>query len=304
MAAPHRTNTAATARTKNTANALGLADLLNNRKHPTVLLGDIRAHVVEQALKPDPGRNPHVLHPSDICRSTWCPRANIERLRGRVSTPERPSFTRESVFQYGTDRHTRWQDWMAQMRLLEGTWNCRSTGQQFYANAPLTCGICGERDFAYAELVLRSHDLLIEGRTDGYVPERGCLVEIKTVGEGTIRHADPALLERYTLETPRGDTVDLKGLWDAIHKPFLSHLRQGQIYLHLARGMGLPVERMVYIYDSKLTQDAKEFAVSYDKGLISPILAAARKVKLAMDGAGEDPECRFPGECRDCDALT
>jgi len=300
MATPHRTNTAKAAPT---GGARGLAELLANRKIPTVLLADIRAHVLDAARKPDPERNPHALHPSDICRTGWCPRANLERLRGSVSTRERQTFSREAVFTYGHDAHARWQRWMTQMSLLEGYWRCLACESRFYARAPKWCD-CGSALLVYDELPLQDPDLMIEGRTDGYVPERHCLVEIKTVGEGTVRYADPALLERHTYDTPRGTVLDLKGLWDAIHKPFVAHLRQGQIYLYLARTMGIPVDRMVYLYDSKLSQDAKEFSVKYDKSLIKPILTGAAQIKLALDGVGPDPACRFPGACRDCEALT
>lgn len=301
MATPDRTNTAKAA--QKTGNALGLAELLANRKAPTILLADIRAHVLDKARKPDPDRNPDALHPSDICRTEWCPLANLERLRGGVSTPERTTFSREAVFSYGHDAHARWQRWMTEMGLLEGYWRCLACKSRFYARAPKWCD-CGSSMLVYDELPLHDPDLLIEGRTDGYIPTRRCLVEIKTVGEGTIRFAEPLLIERNTFEAPRGPVLDLKGLWDSIHRPFTSHLRQGQLYLYLARTMGLPVDRMVYIYDSKLSQDAKEFSVKYDKSLIRSILAAAQQVKLALDGVGPDPSCRFPGHCHDCAALA
>lgn len=214
------------------------------------------------------------------------------------------TFGRENVFAFGKDAHTRWQGWMAQMGLLEGDWYCPSYQTTFYAQSPRTCGLCGRGDHIYDELSLTDSDLMIEGRTDGYIPSRGCLVEIKTVGEGTIRHADPALIERHRHETSRGTITDLKGLWDSIHKPFVSHLRQGQIYLYLARKMGLPVERIVFLYESKLTQDAKEFVVSYDEEMIAQTLRMARMVKLAYDGVASDPSCRQPGACKDCAALT
>lgn len=300
MAAPHRTNTAKAAQ-KNT-NALGLAELLANRKAPTVLLADIRAHVMERAAVPDPDRRTDRLHPSDICRSNWCPRANFHRLGGSVA-PEHVTFAREAVFEYGHDAHNRWQRWMTQMRLLEGNWYCACCRSVFHAHGPAFCSDCGSPEIRYDEQPLYAPDLLLEGRTDGYIPTRNCLVEIKTVGEGTIRHADPALLQRHRIETPRGVTVDLKGLWDDIHRPFTTHLRQGQLYLHMAHQMGLTAERMVYIYESKLTQDAKEFTVGYDKSLIAGILDAAHAVRQAYDGIIGAPPCRFPDGCDDCDAL-
>lgn len=300
MAAPHRTNTAKAAAKKSTG-ALGLADLLANRKAPSLLLADIRAHVVDTARTGNEDRSA-ALHPSDISRRDWCPRANLARLRGGVA-PQRTTFTREVVFAHGHQAHERWQRWMAQMALLEGRWICQYCGARFYANAPKWCD-CGSEDLKYDELVLEDPDRMIEGRTDGYIPSRNALVEIKTVGEGTIRFADPKLLERHQFETPGGIVTDLKGAWNDIHRPFTSHLRQGQLYLYLARRKGLKADRMVYIYESKLTQDAKEFVVSFDQSLIEPILVSAREVALAYHGLFPDPACRFPGACKDCEALA
>ena len=299
MAAPHRTNTAKTP--EKVRPSFGLTELLANRKAPSLLLADIRGHVLEQARVSD--RDAHVLHPSDICRTDWCPHAAVEKLRGRAVTPQRTSFRREAVFAYGHDAHARWQRWLAEMHLLEGTWLCQSRRERFYARAPHACAVCGGQDHLYEELALTDPELLIAGRTDGYIPDRAALVEVKTIGEGTIRHADPALLARHRVETPRGVITDFAGLWGAIHRPFTAHLKQGLLYVHLARVMGLPVERIGFIYDSKMTQDAKEFTVSYDKALIRPVLDAARAVKLAMDGDGPDPPCKAPGACKDCEAL-
>lgn len=205
------------------------------------------------------------------------------------------------MFQYGHDAHARWQRWLAETRLLEGSWTCDRCGFQYYAHSrALSCPACRSNRATYRELRLGSDDLLIEGYTDGYVPDRKALIEIKTIGEGTVRMYDPALLARHRLETSRGEITDVNGLWNDIHRPFTPHLKQGQIYLHLARAMGLDVERIAFFYDSKLNQDSKEFAVSYDVALIQPILDGAAAVKAYIVDGGPLPKCRAPYQCKQC----
>lgn len=301
VAPTHRTDTSkAQAPAPQSRAARGLKDLLDNRKRPSLLLADIRAHVAAEALRPDPARRADVLHPSEVCKPEWCPRAAARQLRGVApKEPETHGFQLEAIFQYGHDAHARWQRWMAEMRLLEGTWHCLNCRNDFYARGALVCD-CGCDALVYQELRLHSAPLLMEGYTDGYVPDRQALVEIKTVGEGTVRMYDPVLHARHRLATERGEITDVKGLWDAIHRPLLPHLRQGQVYLHLARGMGLDAQRIVFLYDSKLTQAAKEFAVSYDASLIQPILEGAAAVKAHVQDGGPEPACRFPGACKQC----
>lgn len=304
MAPPDRTNTANAPQARKSAAARGLAEILDNRKAPGLLLPDIRAHVVEQANRPRHDRDTDVLHPSEICKPKWCPRAAAYALRHRIAPVEHIHFQLASIFQYGHDAHARWQRWAAQLGMLEGDWHCRSRDRTFYAYAPTICAVCGGGDYEYDELRLHSEQLLMKGRTDGYVPEHKTLIEIKTIGEGTVRLADPLLLAAHTLQTERGAVVDLKGLWNAIHRPFTSHLKQGLIYLHLAREMGLDVEKISFIYDSKLTQGAKEFVVSYDYSIIAAVLEGAAAVKRALDTPDQLPACRFPGSCAQCQALA
>lgn len=208
-----------------------------------------------------------------------------------MTKQETPSFQLEAIFEYGKDAHARWQRWLAEMRRLEGIWKCLGCGNRFYAYAPACCALCECPFLRYDELPLHDYSLMIAGRTDGFVPDREALIEVKTIGEGTVRRDNPKLLAAHTLQTDRGQVVDLKGLWNAIHRPFPTHLRQGQIYLHLAQAMGINAHKIAFIYDSKLTQGAKEFVVSFDPSLIFEILSSAGEVAAAMRGQGPVPAC-------------
>lgn len=220
-----------------------------------------------------------------------------------MSIEETPTFRRQAVFQYGHDAHARWQRWMTQLRLLEGVWDCAYCGARFYAAGPVQCD-CGSYELTYRELELRDETLMIAGRTDGFVPLHRALVEIKTVGEGTVRMEAPDLLERYTIDTSRGRLLDVKGLWSNLHRPFTSHLRQGQIYLHCARAMGMDVDKIIYLYDAKLDQDAKEFVVPYNPAPIRRVLFGAQQVADAMRERGPVPACQARGgQCEACDAV-
>lgn len=299
MASPHRPRAQGD---RKKARPAGISQLLDNRRTDTLILGDVRAHVLARAAIPDDDRDQGVLHPSEICKDDWCPRAAYLNLRRGVAKQETPSFQLESIFEYGHDAHARWQRWLAQMGRLEGNWRCESCRGVFYARAPEHCQHCAGRYLTYQELPLRDIEgTMIAGRTDGFIPDREALIEVKTVGVGTVRMDNPKLLAAHTLDTDRGKVVDLNGLWDSIHRPFPSHLRQGQIYLYLAQAMGIKARKIAFIYDSKLTQGAKEFVVSFDPSLIAEILSSAAEVAAAIRGQGPAPACiRRDGVCTAC----
>ena len=110
----------------------------------------------------------------------------------------------------------------------------------------------------YEEVTLDAkRELLIAGHADCGFDDT--LVEIKSIGLGTIRMDAPDLLARY--HEGKADRPDraLAGH----HRPLKSHLVQGDIYLHLAHVLGLPFTQIVYLYEFKANQLTKEFTIKY-----------------------------------------
>ena len=82
---------------------------------------------------------------------------------------------------------------------------------------------------------------------------------------------------------------DVESAWKNIRQPFASHIRQGQVYLHLAHLMvetgefeSAPDE-IVFIYELKANQDYKEFSVAYNPEHSAQYFDAALDVVWAVD---------------------
>lgn len=300
MATPHR-KAAVAAQTK----ALrGLKEVLSSRRTPTLVIAPVRQHLQEQALL-EPPRTTNVLHPSEISQSGWCPRAAYYKILNPPA-PEAVSFRQRSIFEYGHAAHERWQGYLAQMGELEGYWHCLVCASNFYWQGKPVCGVCHSTAVQYKELMLADPDLLIRGHTDGLLFRNNAILEVKTIGEGSVRYYAPQLVETHTHEINGAQVVDLKRLWDSIRRPFSSHLRQGMTYAYLARlrPRMTKVDKVVFLYESKMTQDVKEFVVAYNEALIEPTLAGARAVARAVRGEGPVPACREgDASCTACMAL-
>ena len=144
-------------------------------------------------------------------------------------------------------------------------------------------------------------ELRISGHTDGWIKGIGedCLIEIKSIGAGTLRFEAPDLL--FDAEG------DLTKAWRNIRRPFRSHLLQGQMYLELAKriyGDEAPKE-IVFIYELKADQDYKEFTVKADYEIVDRIFFSASKVVKAVN-AGTLPECNVDPDkgCKSCNQLV
>jgi hypothetical protein len=108
----------------------------------------------------------------------------------------------------------------------------------------------------------------------------------------------PELLAKYQ----DGKMTDLTGLWKAVTRPLKSHLRQGDVYLHLAHVLGLPFTRIVYLYEFKPNQMVKEFTITYDAERAKPLIAKAEYVMYAVEH-GNPPKCIKGSGCKDCKAF-
>ncbi|MFI9271838.1 hypothetical protein ACIGXM_14125 [Kitasatospora sp. NPDC052896] len=283
----------------------GLAAYLEATKSADILFGAVQKHILVKATRPD-GRRQDVLHPSEMIKPDWCHRAAFYKLLN--PPPKGPTtFVRENVFQEGHNTHAKWQKWLQEMKRLGGDWYCESCRQTFWDDeTPELCQLCSSPLLTYAEVPLNAPALTIGGKSDGYCPEDNCLIEIKTLGLGSIRFEDPKFLAKYELEMEgRGQVVDLVRMWRDFRRPLPQALRQGQLYLYLARHFeDLWVDRITYFYEFKPTQEAKSFTVLYDESISEPAIEGAQLITDAL-AAGRPPRCNINpgGSCKNCRAL-
>jgi hypothetical protein len=152
----------------------------------------------------------------------------------------------------------------------------------------------------YSEVTLVDDSLRIAGHTDGWIKGIGddCLIEIKSIGAGTLRFEAPEIL------ADAGG--DIAKAFNNIRRPFRSHLLQGQMYLELTHrmfGTEAPKE-IVFLYENKADQATKEFTVKADYEMVERIFFSAQKLIKAVD-AKKMPECNVnPDGCKSCNALV
>ncbi|MFF1693164.1 hypothetical protein ACFVXC_05980 [Streptomyces sp. NPDC058257] len=284
-----------------------LTEYLNAAKSAEPLFGDLQKHVLEKALKPS-GRRQDVLHPSEMVKPDWCHLAAFHRLRLEQEPAERKktNFTRENIFQEGHQTHAKWQRWLAEMGRLAGDWLCHFCGTEFWAETtPDRCTDCSApaECIEYREVPLNAHPLRIGGKADGYSPHDNALIEIKTLGLGSLRYERPEFLERYMVETDTfGKLPDLTRLWRDFRRPLPSAVRQTQLYMYLGVHFeDLDIDRTVFFYDFKSTQETKSFTATYDESYSEPLIDAAQAIVdcIAADTA---PFCNVNGRagCTSC----
>ena len=272
-----------------------LAKFLDAKKRPTRLVGDIERFLLS---RPPGDRRTDVLHPSEIIKRDWCKRASYFLLRGHTKIQDKPNLRLQSIFDEGHAIHAKWQNWFYEMGVLHGQFKCLSCGKMTWGTSPDICEICGHRDLVYSEVTLREDKLRIAGHTDGWIKGIGddCLIEIKSIGPGTIRNEDPSLFL---------DAKDFMAAWKEVRRPFNSHILQGQMYLELLNRMGHEVNEIVFLYELKADQDYKEFALKRDYELVRHIFEGAKKVVDAVD-SNQEPPCsnNLGGTCKQCDGYT
>lgn len=262
---------------------------MESKKTETRVLGPIERHILKRPA--DTSRRQDVLHPSELIKDDFCVRAAYFRLVGRVAPQERPNLRLQSIFDEGHAIHAKWQGYLAEMGNLYGLWDMDRLGMVWAQSSEVNL-----RAHTYREVPLHDHDLRISGHSDGWVKGLGedFLIEIKSIGPGTIRMENPALFKNG----------DLFAAWREVRRPFATHLRQGQLYLALANRMkergeldSAPTE-IVFIYELKADQSAKEFVVGYDPALSKDALDDAYDIVKAVE-AGTPLDCRFGG-CKNC----
>lgn len=273
-----------------------LQKYLDTKKVDTRLLGPIERHLLKKA--PD-DRSTTVLHPSEMIKSDFCHRYAYYLLTGGKKKKDNPSLRLQNIFDEGHSIHAKWQNRIYEMGNMWGDFKCQNCGEITSGLSPKVCDHCYCLTLIYDEVALYDNSLRIAGHTDGWVKGLGddFLIEIKSIGEGTLRFEAPDLL--------READQDLKKAWRSIRRPFRGHLLQGQVYLELARRMhgdDAPKE-IVFIYELKMDQDYKEFTVKADYEMVERVFYKAKQINDAVD-AGVMPKCNVdPSGCKQCDLI-
>ena len=269
-----------------------LKAFLNSNKRETRLMGALERHVLSQ---PFDDRDQSYIHPSDIIKSEWCAIAQYHAIKGNyVVTRDKTTLRLASIFAEGHTIHAKWQNWFKDMGVLYGLWS-DSTGTSWALSKDV------HKSVEYAEVPLRSDKYMMRGHADGWIKGLGddCLIEIKSIGTGTIRMEMPAMLAQYN--------NDIDVVWKNIRTPLRSHQLQGQVYLHLCHLMveeGLletAPDEIVFIYELKANQEYKEFVVKYNAEYTAEIFDKARDVAWAVENDRE-PVCNINLEkgCKRC----
>lgn len=202
------------------------------------------------------------------------------------------------VFDEGTDIHRKWQGRIWDIGRLAGQFYCQQCHYAWWDTAPDVCEQCkAERRFLrYHEVPLQRQSLHMAGHADGYDRDQA-LIEIKSIGLGTLMFEAPGLIKDHTykinLNGKSREFLDYDALWDSIRTPFPSHIRQGHFYSY----MGAPADE-IFIYECKWNQRVKEMVVRYREERIADRLDMCTQVVAALHG-GTIPKCPHGG-CSDC----
>jgi hypothetical protein len=201
------------------------------------------------------------IYPAEMSHGERCQRAIHYRLTDAESTPSPTSIVSELIFNHGNTSHDWWQQNWWGMGILKGVFHCMACDLYWEDLSPYACPRCDmPRMFLeYKEVPFRSREYNMVGRADADLTTDG-LIEIKTIGVGSVRFEAPHLVEKH------GENME--ALWRDIKHPFPSHRKQGILYCHF-----LEREQITFIYDPKFVSAApKEFVVQYNASIIEDIL--------------------------------
>jgi hypothetical protein len=291
-----------------------MKDLADAKRSKGVLIPELRKVALATADDGHPGGWDHI-HPSEMAKADWCPRSTYYRICTGKEHSGSFSFVMENIFDEGHDIEAKWQERMRQTKKLWGSWECMICKQwshgcwepESMAGRCLVGGIM--HIWQYKEVRLRDTESLIWGQEDGGIWARDdyrlenppYMVEIKSIGAGTLRMDAPDLLKKHYAETVSGGMMyDYESIWRDLNRPLLAHVKQANVYLWLARQMGLPFTSVRFLYEFKFNQQVKEFAITLSDDIIQPLLTKAAEVRYALGKVNDPPECPANG-CKHCE---
>jgi hypothetical protein len=249
------------------------------------VLGPIEETMREDMILNNSHRDTEHLHPSEMSKDRWCIRQTWYKINGHSeSNPENLNLRRINILAEGNNIHDKWQNWMRRAGILAGNWKCLICHHKWWQDSsPVICPEC-EADghlIRYAEVAVEDKAHRIIGHADGMViDERGkALIEIKSVGLGTIRWDAPKLYELY-----ESGAADLDELWKRIKRPLTTHLRQINLYMHCTG-----IHDAVVIYEWKPTQEVKEFQIKFDPLIVEEMLDKADDLIEHLDAGTLPP---------------
>lgn len=278
---------------------------LDAKKNDSVLLGD-----VARFLQTRPNtRNSMVIHPSEMAKKDWCPRATWHRIAGHpLQVTEKPhSLRTEVIFATGHDIHAKWQRWLQEMNVLFGHWRCRTCGTPAVGwsdSIPVLCSPTQYHDWEYMEVPLvdrYKHN--ISGHSDGVFAgsdDEVRMLEVKSIGPGTLRDLD--ILKDDDEET------STSSLFPKISRPAKAHVIQLQIYLrlfndfspHFVDATG-PIKKGLIIYENKSDQQLREFEITRNDKWTDPLFEHAKDITWSLS-KGREVRCPHGG-CAQCRAY-
>lgn len=239
------------------------------------ILPAVQKVVLVEQFEKNQHRDTAHLHPSELSKKEFCPRSAWYKIERKEAAPENFSFSRLNVFEAGNNIHNKWQRWLHKAGILWGIWMCEDCSNVWSGKSPEKCISCSSERICYREVPLRDDEHRIIGHADGEIEDAQgrALVEIKSVGVGTVRWENPSLYRAY-----ESKEITIDEMWDNIKRPFASHLRQGNLYMHCRK-----VDRIIFIYEWKPTQQVKEFEVKFQPELIEEILSNCKLVMSHLD---------------------
>lgn len=241
-----------------------------------LLLPDIEAQIATVQDARNKKRDTDHLHPSDLAKTNWCERATFYKIKGFDETnPSRPTLRLRNVFEEGHRIHAKWQQFIAMTGKLKGRWECGECGHRWWDKSPHNCPECDSKHVLYREVPVEDERHRIIGHADGVVEINGedYLLEIKSVGLGTLRWDAPVLYSAYD-----EGRMNIDDLWKNLKRPLPAHNRQVQLYMHCTG-----VHQAIILYEWKPDQSVKEFTVKYSLEAVNDMLEGAKRVIDALD---------------------
>ncbi len=230
----------------------------------------VQKELMREYHEKNKNRDTKYLHPSELSKKHFCVRSAWYKLNNYEEVPENYTFSRLNVFEEGNNIHRKWQRWLQLSGVLWGVWECQECSYVWNGKSPMECSSCGSTRIKYREVPLRDDEHHIIGHADGEIEDdKGrALIEIKSVGVGTVRWENPYLYESYTK-----NKITLDEMWNSIKSPFPSHLRQGNLYMHCRK-----IDTIIFIYEWKPSQQVKEFEVKFQPHVIANVLDNCKQV--------------------------